>query len=45
VLDRITQGLAETRSAHNVTLWQTLASFFRSGSPQSAEAKLTERVG
>lgn len=45
VLDRITQGLAERRSVRTVSLWQTFASFFRFNSPQSAESKLTERVG
>lgn len=45
VLDRITQGLAERRSVRTVSLWQTLTSFFRFGSPQAAETKLTERPG
>lgn len=37
VLDRITQGLSEQRSVRSVSLWQTLRSMFRSGSPQAAE--------
>jgi glycine betaine/proline transport system permease protein len=46
VLDRITQGLAERRSVGTVSLWQTLASFFRLNSPRHEESKLTEeRVG
>lgn len=38
VLDRITQGLAEPRSVHSMSLWQTLQSMFRPSAANHAKA-------
>ncbi len=45
VLDRITQGLAEQRSVHTVSLWQTLRNLFQPSASARSEGGLTEKAG